>query len=257
MNTDQHLSKFYTTSADKPRPNKRYLVTSEAEITHILKSLTVRPELITVYLKNTNDFLITTLLGIDENNTCLYIDDVKDQKKRNNIISNKTLTITTQLNGIKFLFPVNVIGKTLYKDQFAFKISFPDYILKLQRREFFRTAPPLNHILKCQLNISDININVDIADISEGGLSLVDRNNLLFIKPDTVIKSCQINLPKLGVIESDLKVNRVTYSENDPKRQTKYIGCEYIQPGNMTTALIRRYILKVDRYNQYGDKVFN
>ena len=257
MNTDQHLSQFYTTSAGETRPNKRYLVTAEAEIVQIIKSLVTRPELITVFLKNTNDFIITALLGIDEKNACLYIDDVKDQKKRNNILSNKTLTITTQINGIKFLFPVNVIGKTLYKDQFAFKISFPDYILKLQRREFFRAAPPIDHTLKCQINVEIGNINVDIADISEGGLNLVDRHNTLSIKPDTVIKSCQINLPNFGVFESDLKVHRVTCSENDPKQQTKYIGCEYIQPGNITTSLIRRYILKVERYNRYGDKVFN
>ncbi len=257
MNTNQHLSQFYTTSTGNTRPNKRYLVTSEAEITQILKNLVTRPELITVFLKNTNNFLITALLGIDEKNTCLYIDDVKDQKKRNNILSNKTLTITTQLNGIKFLFPVNVIGKTLYKDQFAFKIGFPDYILKLQRREFYRAVPPLEHTLKRQINVEIGNINVDIADISEGGLNLVDRHNTLSIKPDTVIKSCRINLPNLGFFESDLKVHRVVYSDQDPKQQTKYIGCEYIQPGNITTSLIRRYIQKVERYNRYGNKVFN
>ncbi len=257
MSKDNHISQFYPNGSSRQKPNKRYLISAKNEILHTIKNLKDQSKLVTVYLENSNQFIITAMLEIDEKNYCIYIDKTNDHKKNDEIIANPILTITSQSNGIKYLFPVNVIGKTMFENNEAIKVSLPDYVLKLQRREFFRTAPPLDHAIKCQVNFDIGNMKIDIADISEGGLNLVDRNNALLLKPDTVLKSCRINLPKFGTIESDLKIHRVTYPDSDPKKQTKYIGCEYIKPSNMMTSVIRRYIWKVERYNRSSDKIFN
>jgi len=255
MIKDSHLSQFYTPESSTDKPNKKYLISAKDEILRTLKHLAQQSKLVTVYLENTNDFIITTMVGIDEENYCVYIDDVKDNQQRKEILANTTLTITSQSKGIKYLFPVNIIGRTTYKNEFAFKLSFPDYVLKLQRREFYRATPPLDHAIKCQVNFDIGNTNVDIADISEGGLSLVDRDDALFIQTDTILKSCRINLPNFGIVESDLKINRIAYSHTGVKQQ-KFIGCEYVTPTNTMTSVIRRYIRKVERYSRSSDKVF-
>jgi len=254
---DNHLSQFFTHETSNVRPNKRYLISAKDEILQAIKKLTKRSKLITMYLEDTNEFVITTLIGIDEKKYCIYIDDVKDYKKRKDILANTTLTITSQSKGIKYLFPVNVIGSTIYENGYAFKVSLPDYVLKLQRREFFRATPPVDHPIKCKIKFDIGNMNINIGDISEGGINLVDRNNALYIKPNAIIKSCLIKLANFGTIESDLKVSRITYSQTDPKKQTRYIGCEYVQPNNMMTSIIRRYIWKVERYSRSSNKKFN
>ena len=197
------------------------------------------------------------LLDIDIENNCIYIDDVKDLKKRNQVLTSKSVTITSQTNGIKLLFPANVVGKAIYKGAFALKLAFPEYLLKLQRREFFRARPPMDHQLKCQLNYNLGSVKIDIADISEGGINLIDRNNSLFIKQKSVLKACQITLPHLGSIETDLMVHRIVYPDTNNPNQGKYIGCEFIAPSNMLSSLVRRYIWKVERYSRSDDKVFN
>ena len=252
-----HLSPFFENGSKKHEPDKRYLVTSTDEIALGIKKIIESNELITVLIENTHEFLITALLGIDTDNKYIYIDDVKDPKKRNQILNSKSVTITSQTRGIKILFPAKVIEKTIYNNAFAIKLGFPDYLLKLQRREYFRATPPLDHKLQCHLNYSLGNIQIDIADISEGGINLVDRNNSLFIKQNSILKSCQITLPHLGSIESDLMVHRIIYPDINNKHQGKYIGCEFISPSSMATSLIRRYILKVERFSRSANKVFN
>jgi len=257
MDENNHISQFYPNGSSRQKPNKRYLISAKDEILYTIKNLQEKSKLITVYLENSNEFIISAILSIDEKNYCIYIDAAMDDKKNDEIISNPVLTFTTHSKGIKYLFPVNVFCKVMFENTVAIKVSLPDYVLKLQRREFFRTSPPTDHAIKCQINFDIGNMKIDIADISEGGLNLVDRNNALSIKTNTVLKSCQINLPKFGIIEPDLKIHRVNYSDNDPKKLTKIIGCEYVKPSNIMTSTIRRYIWKIERYSRSSDKVFN
>lgn len=257
-NADKHLTQFYTQSGQtRGEPNKRYLVSSKDEIAYNIKQIIESSELITVFLENTNQFLINKLLGLDDNNACLYIDNIRDAEKCRHVLDSKTVTITSQLKGIKYLFPVTVLGKVVYGDGVAIKLGFPDYVLKLQRREYFRAIPPLDHKLKCELGESAGHLSMDVADISEGGISLIDKNNSLSVNTSTILKACRINLPNIGTVESDLVVHRIDIPEKEDKNQTRFIGCEYIDPTNMMTSIIRRYIWKIERYNRSFDKIYN
>jgi flagellar brake protein len=139
-----------------------------------------------------------------------------------------------------------------YQGRPAFRAAFPDSLLRLQRREFYRLTVPIARPLRCILPYqkadgSRAQLEVKVVDISGGGLAVVAPPEGIGFEADAEFPNCRLELPEVGIIVATVKVCSMFEITLRNGSTIKRAGCQFkTLPGPMLT-LVQRYIIKVER----------
>ncbi|STQ91653.1 flagellar brake protein [Iodobacter fluviatilis] len=136
------------------------------EILSIFSMLQKHGDALNLFLNNGDELILSHLLEINQaENTCCLLNPQAD------IPVCEAIAIATPGGGslVKFNCDLN---PWRFKGQAAFRIAIPDSIIKLQRREHFRTKIPENQPFYCQFQTTGSKASrFVICDLSIGGLS--------------------------------------------------------------------------------------
>ncbi|CAB1370510.1 flagellar brake protein [Denitratisoma oestradiolicum] len=227
----------------------RYMLHGRNEILYLLKSLIEHVCQITVFFGEKN-LLLTSVIEVDENG--LLLDYGASAEMNRKALEAAKLFCVTNLEKVKVQFILRGLTKVEYEGRPAFRADLPDSMLRLQRREYYRLTMPITRPLKCIIPIQPDDgftdtVEVDVVDISGGGLSIVNLPERFLSEENTEIPNCRIDLPDVGVIAATLMVRTTFEIVLRSGTRMRRTGCEFVKlPGPMAT-LIQRYILKVER----------
>jgi len=250
--TEQNSSPTQGATAEllEPADYSQYLLHSPNEILFVLRSLLASGARITVYFNEGRDFLLTTLVAIEDRS--IVIDYGSSSEMNRKIVEADKLFCATQLEHVKIQFILRGVETVAYDDQPAFRAKFPETLLRLQRREFFRLSMPVTRPLRCVLPYqkadgSRAQIELKVADISGGGLAVMNPPDDIGFDAEVEFPSCRIELPEVGIVIATLQVRGVFEMTLRNGTIVKRAGCKFIKlPGAMAT-LVQRYIIKVER----------
>ena len=122
----------------------------------------------------------------------------------------------------------------------------PETLFRLQRREYYRVPTSTLNPLKCFVPQPDgSELLVNVADISCGGVGLVDPRNTFAPEVGTILGGCRIELPEYGNLHCDLQVRNTFMQRQNDGNQVRRIGCAFIALPVDKNALIQRYIHRV------------
>jgi len=247
---------------DEPKPtdpielareekDKNFRIHTRADIQAILRDIMQRNTLVTVYFDQGNKFILTSILAIDSENEEMIIDYGINEKLNQKALSAKRVTFVTSQNRIKVEFVCENIKKILFEGNDAFMVNLPDSLVRMQRRHFFRVTTPSVHPLKCVIPLpKDYEFEtaeVTLLDISCGGIAVIDHHPSISFDPGTIFENCQILLPNVGTIITNIKVRNTYEITLRNGLACKRAGCEFIRlPANMF-AMIQRYIVKLEQ----------
>jgi len=156
--------------------------------------------------------------------------------------------VVSSQDGVKVEFDVEQVEAASFEGRLAFSLPFPDSLIKLQRREFFRLSAPLLNPLKCQIPIpGGITVDAVVGDISLGGISLMGEHKSLELQLGTIYENCRILLPELGVIQTKLMVRNSFPMTMRNGAVIKRTGCAFLDLPSNQQALIQRYIIRLER----------
>jgi flagellar brake protein len=226
----------------------RYRVHSRVEIAFILRAIMKSGTLVTLYFGRAKDFVVTAILEVDAERQGIILDSGSNPQLNEKLLRGQQLTATSTQDGVKVEFEVQRIEATSFEGRLAFDIPFPESLIKLQRREYYRLPSPLLHPLRCQIPAADGSlVDTTVGDISLGGVSLMGEHAGLALEAGQVFEGCCIVLPDVGHVTATLLVRNsfpLTLRNGAVTRRT---GCAFVELGANQEAMIQRYIIRLER----------
>lgn len=230
---------------------EKYLLKSREDVVMSLFDLTKKPDLITAYFNHGNESIITTVINVLPDRDLVILECGPNNKKNSQMLTSGSTTCLSKHNDIDIRFQLNELRNARYRGQQVFAAPIPDSLLRLQRREFFRVQTPLMSPITCHLTYDDKELVLPLADISIGGLALVDAVKCFHGEKGLLLEQCTINFPdKDEQMEVDLEIRGIfMYGKNDGHKVNR-IGCAFIDLSPDKSSFIQRYINRLQIQQQ-------
>ena len=231
----------------------QYLLSDPQEISYYLKLLAQRGKLLSAYLDGSNQFFLTALLAVDDAQGILHFDTAQSAEINQAAVAARQITLSANLDRIKIQFRLQGLQMREHEGRRVLSGSIPATLLRLQRRECFRLAPPISHPLTCQIYLEQPNgsphaVACGVSDISCGGISLVapmsSRNDY---PRDTLLQNSRLEIPDEGVLLVNLRVRKAVEFSPEDRQHHLRVGCEFVGLPGSRLAMIERYITRIER----------
>ncbi|NRR30051.1 flagellar brake protein [Oxalobacteraceae bacterium] len=225
-------------------------VESRREIIALLRGIGEKNQLIRMLIHGEADVCVTSILDVRDDDTVL-LDCSIDQEQNKRILASKGVSFETTLDKIRILFSADKVEKTLYEGNAAFQIALPISLIRLQRREFYRMATPVSNPVRVTIplpaELGGGSSTFPLADISCGGIAILDNKLIL---GDTIGKDytdCSIDLPDVGNVTTTLQIRNCLDMTLLNNKSNRRLGCQFIDIPRPMLAYVQRYITKLER----------
>ena len=228
-----------------------YEVGSRREIISLLRSIGEKNQLIRMLIDGEADVCVTSILEVDPDTNTLILDRSINGEQNLRILASGRLSFETTLDKIRILFASDSVTETDFENRPALQIAVPDTLVRLQRREYYRMATPLNNPVRASVTLPPElgggSALFPLADISCGGIAMLDNKFMLGNTIGVNYPGCRIDLPDIGTVTTTLQVRNsldLTLLNNKTNRR---LGCQFIDIPSASLALVQRYITKLER----------
>ncbi|MDP1636497.1 MAG: flagellar brake protein [Candidatus Nitrotoga sp.] len=231
--------------------DSEFRIHSSKEIQSILRGIARTTAFVALYYDNENDFILTTLLGADEQHVWLNVSP-RETDNRRILSSHKIIFVSSHLQ-VKVQFVAHRIENAWFKNQNAFSLPIPNSLLHLQRRDYFRLLVPVKKPLTCvipaRLGAPLLKNCPTIMDIGGGGVALVCQEHDTEFQPGKVYSDCHILLPNIGTLTATILVKNIFIITMQNGEVKKRAGCEFIHLNGTMAILLQRYLTHLQSEN--------
>lgn len=227
---------------------EKYLIYSRAEILGFLKEIDQKKLNLVIFFDQNQQTFSSTILNLDPQKNEIIVDCSHNPGTHQSLLDSKKIVFVTFIELIKIQFILNgAQEKTIEDGKPALKFSIPESLMRLQRRNHFRVQTPKGQPIVCFVPMSDHpdrGMNVDIFDISLGGVAMMQAGEEVRLAPGMIFPRCRMNIPDVGELITDIEIRHVPEAD---ERGIRSIGCKFVNiPANMVNVL-QRYIIQVER----------
>ena len=228
-----------------------YEVQSRREIVALLRQISEKKQLIRMKIKGEADVCVTSVLEVDPESGLFILDRSINREQNERILRAGLVMCETYLDKIRILFRAGGLQELEFGGAPALAANIPDSLIRLQRREFYRMPTPVTNpvpvLVPMPIALGGGSANFPLADISCGGIALLDNKLLLNSTIGQTFTGCRIELPEIGTVNTSLQVRNaldVTMLNNKTSRR---IGCMFVDISRANMAGVQRYITKLER----------
>lgn len=220
---------------------EKYLLKSRDAVVMSLLDLSKKPDLVTAYYDNGEQSIMTTVVDVLPERDLVIMEFGPNRDSNRKLLDAGHTTCMSRHHDIDIRFTLSGLRNAKYKGQQVFAAPIPDTLLRLQRREYFRVHTPLMNPVTCRFDNGDNGeLTLPLADISIGGLAMVDAEQRFGMEQGAQLEPCSLTFPDTeDEIELSLEVRAVfLYGPQKVQR----IGCAYHDLGASDSHFIQRYI---------------
>lgn len=225
----------------------RYLVRHGSEIERVLRGVQEDRTIVAAYGENGRDFLLTSIIAVDLKQSAVYLGYGPDEKLNTLLLTSQSTTFATTHDQVRVQFSANRVEKVMYGREPAFRIPFPQELLRLQRREYYRLVTSVVNPVKCMINTGEGMLETVVVDISIGGVGILAYQEGPSLEAGAIYHGCRISLPGTGEFALSLEVCTTFDITLKNGRHTHRAGCKFIDLPPSVETEIQRYIIRVDR----------
>ena len=226
-------------------------VVSRKEIIALLRGIGEKKQLIRMLIHGESDICVTSILDVDTDNNVVILDRSINQEQNRRIVLASGISFETTLDKIRILFGSESVQECTFENAPALQIALPPTLIRLQRREYYRMATPVSNPVRVVIPLPEelggAATPFPLADISCGGIAIMDNRLML---GDTIGKDypgCRIDLPDIGTVTVTLQIRNsldMTLLNNKLNRR---LGCQFVDLPRAMLAHVQRYITKLER----------
>jgi c-di-GMP-binding flagellar brake protein YcgR len=225
----------------------RYLVSHPRDIQRYLREVMEGKTIVAIYGENGKDFVLSTLLAVDEERNQLLMEQGVDATMNARLLAGTRCTIATTHDQVHVQFSGGPLQAVEAGGEAAFRIAMPRELLRLQRREYYRLVTSVLNPVKCLINTAAGLLETVVVDISIGGVGVLAYQDGGLLKAGEAFHGCRIALPGTGEFALSLAVHNTFDITLKNGRLTHRACCQFIDlPPSVETA-IQRYIIRVER----------
>ena len=223
-----------------------YALTTEFEILGVLRSLAADQRLIHLRAPAGNASVVTTLLHIDPEKSALTFDGTADPGVLRPILAAERLHFEASQNGVHVSFKCGPAESLLFEERPALRLPFPAELIRVQRRDAFRVATPVNSPVLCTIPLEDGPVTLPLEDLSTGGLGASDAAHAVPATIGQVFNGCRLDLPDTDPLEVTLRLVHIREFERAGK-QLRSLGFAFEGLRGAASARVQRYITALER----------
>ena len=226
-------------------------VGSRKEIIALLRAIGDNRQLVRMLIDGESEVAFSSILDVDADANSVILDCSINDEQNRRLLAAGAVLLETMLDKIRILFSTENIEACRHEDGPALRIALPASLIRLQRREYYRTTTPLGNPVRVYITLpaelGGGNGAFPLADISCGGISILDHDMLL---GDTIGKhysGCRIELPEVGTVTTSLQIRNcvdMTFLNSKSKRR---LGCQFVDIPRTMLAQVQRHITQVER----------
>jgi len=229
----------------------QFLLHSRVDIAYVLRDIARTRALATVHFGSGHQTLLTPILAVDTTAGEIVFDRSGTEDINRNLMRAHKLLFVASQDKVKIRFSTGPAREVARPEGPAFAVAFPEAMLRLQRREFYRALAPVARPAKCILPIEEQDgtryAETRLHDISQGGVSLVAAPGDLPTELGTRYPNCRIELPDTGNVIVTLTICHMIETSLLNGKTAIKAGCEFVRPSGSALALVQRYMTKLER----------
>ena len=244
-------------SARKPAPNveddySKYEVTTRTEILAILHGMIEQGSLITFYFNHGYDFLLTSLIDVSADGKTIIFDYGSNMEMNRKALQADKINCVSTKDKVRIQFLLSGLGATKHEKRDAFTADIPPFLIRLQRREYFRMTTPMTNPARANipLPLEDGSLKMFqaiVTDIGGGGVGLNVPQGDLSLKRDAQFSGVAIDLPDIGVAKVEMRVRNIHDVTLANGKIHQHVVCQFVNIQRPMRDLVQRYITKIQR----------
>jgi c-di-GMP-binding flagellar brake protein YcgR len=228
-----------------------YEVASRREIVALLRQISDKHQLIRMLVDGEADVSVTSILHVDAERGSMILDRSLNGEQNRRMVAARRVNCETTLDKIRILFPADALREATWEGRPALEADLPATLIRLQRREYYRMATPVSNpvrvVIPGLLELGGGSGAFPLADISCGGIAVLDNKLQLGDKIGQVFSGCRLELPEVGPVTTSLQVRNLLDLTLLNNKTNRRIGCEFIDISRGNLANVQRYITRLER----------
>ena len=225
----------------------RFALDSRCEVLYLLRQMLHRGEFFTVYFNRGRDFILTSLLEVDDERDCLIFDVGADAATNQRILQAERLLFVAAPDGILVQFALNAPRRIQYGEHDALEAELPASVIKLQRREFFRVECPLRDPLQLVMPETPVGrLTLPIRNLGVGGAGLEWGATAPPVSQYERFFGCYFDVRDAGRLVTDVQVRHVT-SVARGEHSRWMLGIQFVTLMRQDQARLQRFLVYLER----------
>lgn len=231
-----------------------YQIESRREIIAILRAIGEKNQLLRLLINGEADVAVTSILDVDVDSGEVLIDCSINHEQNQRVLAARRLSFETTLDKIRILFWCDKVYSAEYAGRPALGFAIPASLIRLQRRDLYRMETPVTNPVRCVIQLPEdfgdsagTVCNFPLADISGGGIAILDEKMILDNTIGRNYKNCRIDLKDIGTVVCTLQVR----SSHDMKllngKVNRRLGCQFFDISRQMLNMVQKFITKLER----------
>lgn len=195
------------------------------------------------------EMFLTTLLAVRAENGLFIFDCSGSAETNRKLLSSERNVFVGRPDGIRVQFATGKVSELIYAGSKAFSVALPDYIVRMQRREYFRIATPSAKPLQFFGRLPEGALLKQPAhDISVAGIGLTAASWPDGLTAGQLLENCRFSLPddERDLLFSATVSHMSELEARSGKRQWR-LGLQFHKLPAADENRIQRYIARLER----------
>ena len=223
---------------------ERFHITGRRAIALTLEGLARAGERFTVHFGQ--ELMLTTLLAANAERGELVFDRGGSEILNRHLLDWGQCTFVARPEGVLVQFAVEEVSPVSYAGRLALVAQLPPFILRLQRREYFRLQLPSTKPYICRIRRGAPQEKaLPLHDISVGGVGIHSPQPLDYEQLEK-LENSWIDLHDSGVLAVTLEVRYVNQIESRTGRTLWHLGCRFVNLSPLNETLIQRFMARLE-----------
>ncbi|GLS04515.1 flagellar brake protein YcgR [Chitiniphilus shinanonensis] len=227
----------------------RYRLSNPLEVGAVLRQLQNRADFLTVHFAHGKQLLLTRILMVDVPGRKFCFDWAGQDALNRALLSSDRNVCVAAPDGVKVQFVIGRPREARIDGRPAFLSAFPEDLVKLQRREYFRIETPLANPFICHITTRDGHrLSLELHDLSLGGVGLwASPVAARQLERGTRLEDAVIELGAAGTVQVDIEVcsQRAMLSRSGEERF--HLGCRFLNLTRSAEAGVQRLMAQLER----------
>jgi c-di-GMP-binding flagellar brake protein YcgR len=225
---------------------ERYWLYSKFEIDALIARLCDERVQMTVYWGSSGQFAVTQIMKVDGLRNEAHFDLPSQPQQQTELLGVGELVCVAFIDSVKLQFSIAAPRRSSEGGYPTFVCAFPDRLLRLQRREYYRVRAPESLSATCLVPYTGDCSRYEalrVLDVSVGGLAMLAYPQHFSPAPGTVIDRCYLDLAGVGTVTIRMRIANV---DPTPSAVVRRCGCEFIDLSPQARMMLQRYVHRID-----------
>ena len=224
---------------------------SRKEIIAVMRGLKDKKQLVSMIINDGAEVMISMILDVNDDDNSVTVGCASSNTANQRIVEAPRVSFEAALDKIGIQFSSQSVQRTTFQQTPALKFTMPVSVIRLQRREFYRINTPITHPILCTIPLDKKHgggyIKLPAADISCGGVALLDEKKLLDATFGSIYKQAKIELPGIGIVDVTLQIRNSIDLTLMNEKTSRRIGFQFLDLPQNLLSQIQKFITKLER----------